>query len=109
MNTGERIRMFPDTDIGAYIRLINQKGYEAKVGVDCLIVGEPLKPPTDRVKIGQSISKARKKFAYTVEELAEEVGVPKQTVIDWEKGNKVPNKEHTETLRILIDWGIDNG
>lgn len=61
------------------------------------------------------LTQAREQSRYTQVELAELIGVHKQTIWRWEKGLKQPNSDDlikiANVLQISVDWllGLDDG
>ena len=101
---GDKIKMFDDTDSRAYMRLLREKGFSSYYLNGYVVVGARINPKPDKVEIGKTIIQARKKFAYTRDELAKELGITRACLVDWEHGRKLPNKEHRKMLEELIDW-----
>lgn len=64
------------------------------------------------MKLGENILKLRKKTNFSQEELAEKIGVTRQTISNWELGETSPNPEQlkllSKTLNISIDELLDN-
>lgn len=64
------------------------------------------------MKLGENILKLRKKANFSQEELAEKIGVTRQTISNWELGETSPNPEQlkllSKTLNISIDELLDN-
>lgn len=65
--------------------------------------------PKDIEKFGEKIKRARKKSKdyNTLEKLADEIGVKRSSISDWEKGKKIPSINHLTTLcnTLNIDLG----
>lgn len=58
--------------------------------------------------IGENIVKLRKKYNYSQEEVAEKIGVTRQTVAKWESGESIPDVLHSNALAELFDIALDN-
>ena len=62
--------------------------------------------------LGQNILKLRKKTGLSQEELAEKVGVTRQTISNWELEETAPNPNQlkllSKTLNVSVDDLIDN-
>ncbi len=62
--------------------------------------------------LGQNILKLRKKTGLSQEELAEKVGVTRQTISNWELEETTPNPNQlkllSKTLNVSVDDLIDN-
>ena len=98
MNKGDRLKVFPDTDIDAYIDYFDSIGLNSKLdGNYIVITGYNYKKYQHRGKdwkklkeIGQRIRSIRKHMYFGVEEIAEEIGVKPITIDAWESGRIVP-------------------
>lgn len=99
---GMIIKTFPDTDIRAYSRMIQENGFRPIVGENCIRVGKPYLynkiVPSDFAKL---LRKKRKEKGITREELGKFLGVCNQTVFDWEVGRRTPR---SETLRKIKEY-----
>lgn len=64
------------------------------------------------MNLGENILKLRKEFNLSQEQLAEKVGVSRQTISNWELGETMPNPEQlkilSKTLNVSIDELLDN-
>jgi len=60
------------------------------------------KYPKDPKTLGEHIRKTRMDQRMMVKELAEQVGVVPETVINWEKRNLRPTRRHWERLRAVL-------
>lgn len=58
--------------------------------------------------IGENITKLRKRYNYSQEEVAEKIGVTKQTIAQWESGESIPDVLHSNALAELFDIALDN-
>lgn len=58
--------------------------------------------------IGENITKLRKRYNYSQEEVAEKIGVTKQTIAKWESGESIPDVLHSNALAELFDIALDN-
>ena len=63
------------------------------------------------MKLSEKIKIVRKARGYSQEELGKKVGVTRQTVFDWEKGNYEPNLDSmrflTQELEVSFDTLLD--
>ncbi len=92
INTGDRIKVFEDTDVEAYINYIEiEKGFEAELYGDYIIVGEPYVKHID-TSYAKQIKFFRKLRNMSREELAEACLVTEQTVWNWELGRTIPRE-----------------
>lgn len=104
MNTGDRIKIFPDTCKSAYIEFIHSKGFACKVYRDHLVVTNPIKPPIDRKATARSITQIRRKHKLSRDDMAELLGVKHETVWNWEIARQVPDKYNQEQLKEKLGW-----
>ena len=58
--------------------------------------------------ISENIVKLRKKYNFSQEEVAEKIGVTRQTIAKWENGESVPDVIHSNALAELFDITLDN-
>lgn len=103
MKEGERIKLFENTDVNAYIGLVNDMGFHAKLIGNYLYIGKPIKynrGTVDLVKLGNRIRRARKEKGIDRTALAKLMNVDTQTVYNWERGCQCP-KEYEKLERIL--------
>ena len=57
--------------------------------------------------IGSNIQSGRKMMGLTQEQLAERLGVARQTVAKWEAGDSVPDLAHAGALAEALDVSLD--
>lgn len=62
----------------------------------------------ENIKLPQQISFYRNKFGWTQEQLAEKIGVSKQSVSNWETGLKFPRMKVISQLAELFNVNISN-
>ena len=60
------------------------------------------------MKLGDNILKLRKKNGLSQEELAEKIGVTRQTISNWELGDTSPNPEQLKKLSKELNVSIDD-
>lgn len=64
------------------------------------------------MKLGDNIFKFRKEKKFSQEQLAEKVGVTRQTISNWELGETSPNPEQlrllSKNLNVSVDELLDN-
>lgn len=95
--TGEKIKVFKETNTEAYIRVIREDGFKVTQKGEYLIVGERYKRKYGKKDwgkldcIGNRIHSIRKQMYFTTEELAEEIGTKANTIEAWEEGRTIPN------------------
>lgn len=57
--------------------------------------------------LGENICKYRKKKGLSQEELAERIGVTRQTISNWELNETSPNTKQLKSLREILDVSVD--
>lgn len=57
--------------------------------------------------ISENIATLRKKYNFSQEEVAEKIGVTRQTIAKWENGESVPDVIHSNALAELFDITLD--
>ena len=57
--------------------------------------------------LGNKILKLRKEKGYSQEDLAEKLGVTRQTISNWELGSTQPNPEQLKGLSKILNVSID--
>ena len=87
IETGDKIRIFEDTQTDSYITLFRELGYNSHVQGKYIVIGKPYKKSTN---YGKQIREARLKKKMTREQLAEIMGVSVSTVYQWEWGRCRP-------------------
>jgi Predicted transcriptional regulators len=60
------------------------------------------------MNLGEKILELRKKFNYTQEKLANEIGVSRQTLSNWESDITSPNIEQAKQLASLFKVSLDD-
>ena len=104
MKTGDRIKMFKDSDRKAYMRLVASNGFRPRCEGSYVIVGEKYKEEVDKESIARSLLKARQKLKMDHGEFAALIGVSKVTVCNWERGFVTPDATNRKILKDLIGW-----
>lgn len=103
LHEGERIKVFPDTDVHQYGRWINTQGFNFKRSGDYLIVLSNKTPRYDR-KLFAHIFKHRLKLKnISREEISKKLEVTEYTVWTWEIGRFMPRKYNLDKLMNLLD------
>lgn len=104
MNTGDKIKLFEDTDKRAYIDLIHDMGFNCQAKNGYILVGTPRKYSFDEKKaIGRKITRAMKEKNMSREDLANVLGLTKEsTVWNWQTGKNVPSKFNQELLEQVL-------
>jgi len=62
-------------------------------------------PETDTPALGRLIANARRRQALTEREVAERVGVSRQTVVNWEHGKTLPPLTMVRPLADVLEIG----
>lgn len=102
--TGMKIKIFPETDTGAYKRMIKDHGFKSTVYRDHIIVGGRYKKTKlDTLKLAELIKQKRKKKRLTREQLAEKLCITPGTVYEWEIGRKQPRKDVFVDLKTVLN------
>ena len=103
MNTGDRIKIFEDTNRLAYIDMIHDMGFNCHVRRNFIIIGERRRmSEKDKREIGRKITKAMKEKNMSRDDVAKEVGVTSYTVWNWQLGRSVPSIFNQEILKIVL-------
>ena len=106
MKTGDRIKMFSDSDPKAYMRLVASNGFRPKFEDGYVIVGDSYYESEDKEAIGKSLYKARRGLKMDRGEFAELIGVSRTTVCNWERGFVAPDAMNRQKLKELIGWEV---
>lgn len=101
MKAGDVIKVFPDTNVYAYIQLIHSKGFRCKRRNNKLIVLEGSRSVIDKQATARSITQIRRENNLKRAELAEKIGVTSDTVWDWEVGKTIPRATNQDKLKEL--------
>ena len=96
LEPGMKIKIFPDTQVKQYLNWIREEGYHAKAYTNYIVVGERIKKRFDKEILARTMRTARKKKGITREQMAERMGVVRQTVRDWEFGRRTPQSFNLE-------------
>lgn len=95
MRRGDRIKIFPDTDVEAYVRYFHSIGFRTKVHSDYIELTEYTRGRrgrryTNLNVIGERIKYIRTQMFFSVNELADELMVRPSTIQAWEDGKAIP-------------------
>lgn len=93
IKTGDRIRIFENTDVNAYVRMIKGLGYDCNRTSDYLYVGQKI---TEDLK--DRIKKMRLAMYFKRKEIAEELGMPYREYIEWEEGRGIPKGKYLKAF-----------
>ena len=101
---GERIKIFPDTDVNQYCRFIRKQGFSFKKEGEFLIVlRKNSRLEYDKETFAEILIHRMKIKGFTREKLAEEIGVTQQAIFYWEKGKIMPSKFSLEMMMPVLD------
>ena len=99
MDVGDRLKIFPETDVDAYIRYFESIGLKSRLKRDYIEItgyysGLRKKNKTKNFKaldeVGQRIKYIRKSMYFSTEELAKEIDTTPLTIDAWENGRIIP-------------------
>lgn len=90
LEPGMKIKTFSTTRVSDYLNWIREEGYHAKAYTNYILVGDKIKKRFDKETLSKTMRTARKKKGITREQIAERMGVCKETVRDWELGRRTP-------------------
>ena len=100
---GERIKIFPDTNIDSYIRWIRSQGYLCHVDINEIVVDEKAFKTIDKVALGKLINQKRTKKKITIGEFADIIQATPRTVFHWEIGRMQPREYFIEQIRDVLE------
>ena len=98
---GMTIKIFPDTDVDAYVRYIHDCGYKCYRRSEFIRIGRKLHEPIDKEARARKLREARKFSGLTRKQVAEKMKIKPETIYSWEIGRTYPNKKHREELSAL--------
>lgn len=105
LKTGDRIKMFEDSNIEAYGDLIENNGFRHRIVIikdeTFMEVGAPI--PSKKIDSRAWAKTFRKsKRKYDRKEFAKLVGVTEQTVYSWELGRRLPKPIYWKRLSEVL-------
>lgn len=103
MREGEKIKVFSDTDVEAYLRYFNHKGYKCQVEDGYIVVGGRKIWRYDSKKIGEVIYNKRNNLNMSRGEFAEIMEVTPYTVFTWEAGRFSPRDYYMKKIQEILD------
>ena len=98
---GMVIKLFPDTDRDAYVKLVRDSGYKCYLKGYSLRIGRKIHEPVDQEARARKLRQARKLNGLTRAQVAEIIHVSKDTVYSWEIGRTYPNAKNILLLKEL--------
>ena len=60
------------------------------------------------MELNERLQKLRVKKKFSLQELADKIGVSTSTIVSWEKGSSVPSLKHLQKLSNVYNVSIDN-
>lgn len=101
---GERIKIFPDTDIRSYTNWISSQGFSYFIHGEYIVIGRKGKYFTyDAVALGRLICSHRKSKGWDRFDLAEKLNVSEDSVFEWEIGRKQPKEKNLLRLKEILE------
>lgn len=99
---GMTIKIFPDTSVKAYQKLIRENGFTSTAYKDRIVVGEPLRE-IDRRELGKLIKSKRARKKMTKTDLAQRLCIKEITVDNYEAGNTQPRRDIMNDLKKVLN------
>ena len=100
---GDRIKIFPETDVKSYLRWIKGQGYLCSVKGDEIVVGHKFILKYNAEELGKLIFKKRMKKKMSIGDFADAVEVTAVTVFDWEIGRKQPRDYNLKSIVEVLE------
>lgn len=100
---GERIKIFPETDVRQYERWIAMQGFTFKKSGDYLVIVKKVLAEFDEKRFAQMLVHRRKLKGISREEMANKVGVTEYTAWTWEIGRAMPNAYNLERIMTVLN------
>ena len=100
---GEKIKIFPETDVKQYGRWIKSQGFTFVKKEDSLVIIGKTSPQYDKKLFALILTHRRKLKGFSVDKLAERIKVNKYTVSNWEKGEIMPSKFNLNKIMPVLD------
>ena len=99
----ERIKVFPETDVDAYIRYFRNQGYTCHLEGNEIVIGKPIASTYNYKNLGCLIYKKRTEKGISRGYFAKMVEVNVDTVYNWEIGQRMPFKYNLERIMKILD------
>lgn len=103
LQENERIKIFPDTDVDAYIRYFRNEGYSCKVEGNEIVIGKKIRLTYGSTKLGKLIYNKRNEKKISRGEFAEKLGVSVDSVFKWEIGQRKPFDYNLNNIVEILD------
>lgn len=98
---GDFLKVFPDTDVMAYVAYLDSIGCRTKIMGDKIIVTSVRDrgiKKKDLASIGKRMMHIRTLMYFSLKELADEIGISQELLDDWENGRKLPKGRGLENF-----------
>lgn len=102
MFEGMKIKIFPETDVKAYIELVKSHGFQYKVTRNYIIVGKQAHNEEVMKDYARRLRRARRDHNYSRRKLADKIGVQENTIYNWEIAYSTPSKKNQMKLRLYL-------
>ena len=105
MDVGDKIKIFPDTNIYSYTDMIHNMGFNCYVSKDkkyIKVLERRVKPLTRKQEVAKMITEAMKEKGYTDEGLAKELGTSAYTVWNWKHALSIPNDDNQKKIKKVL-------
>ena len=107
ITTGDKIKIFKDTNITAYKELIRDMGFKCTVSGEYLVVGKPYESVQTRREFSEQFKAKRLGMGLSKPEIAKRLGVSTYTIDAWESGFSKPKACNRQ--RVTDVMGIEFG
>lgn len=102
MFEGMKIKIFPDTDVKAYVDLVKSNGFAYKVTDKYILVGKQAHDEEAMKDFARRLRRARRDHRYSRRQLADKIGVREETVYNWEIAYTTPSDKNYKKLRLYL-------
>lgn len=101
---GERINIYPDTDIRRYKAWITDEGFTCRVYSDHILIGARFKHRKFKAKaLAKLVQDKREQKGWNRHKLARMVNVSENTIFNWEVGITQPKPFRLKELMEVLD------
>lgn len=100
---GERIKVFSDTNVDAYLRYFRQRGFSCRLEDNEIVIGKKVVWHYDSEKLGNLIYSKRRAKEMTRGQFAEIMEVTPNSVFTWEIGRFVPREYYLTKIQEILD------
>lgn len=102
MFEGMKIKIFPETDVKAYVELVKSNGFRYKVTKTHIIVGKQVHEEEEMKDFARRLRRARRDHNYSRRQLADKIGVLENTIYNWEIAYTTPCEKNQKKLRLYL-------